>query len=192
VDRSFADLLAAHYRRLHDRVLVLIDDLGSQQLDWRAGPTDRSIADRIVDLTRSSCELQRRLSAGTSASDGLLGQRRRGLVADTPTRRDDRVARPAGAEESPSPLAPPEKEVLLDDARQTFAAMERLFAVALIDPDGPSVLPIGMSDALISHLTAAHQQLGQIACLHELQAYAVTPGPGRDAPADRRQTPDQH
>jgi hypothetical protein len=42
VDRSFVELLATHYRRLHDRVLILIDDLDENQLFWRAAPTSRN------------------------------------------------------------------------------------------------------------------------------------------------------
>ena len=44
VDRSFVELLASHSRRMHDWILVLIDDLGEQQLPWQALPTSRSIA----------------------------------------------------------------------------------------------------------------------------------------------------
>jgi hypothetical protein len=157
VDQSLIQLLASHYRRLHDRILVLIDDLGEQYLSWQPLPTGRSIAQNVADLTRSSQELQRSLAGVYSTPDGVSAP--------------PQQSPPAG-EHAVNAGHVPQKEELLEEVRRTFAAVEQLFPSPHPGTQaGPPLdaLPIEASDSLLDHFAWVHQRLGEIESLTALQ-----------------------
>ena len=183
MDRSFAQVLAVHYRRMHDRILVLIDDLSDEQLAWRPAPTGRSIAWNVEHLARSG----RRLGANApSMAPGPGRPGEPGQPAEATSKAwhgyDGAGDGVAGGEAYQA--AEPGKEGLLDAARQAFATVERLVADAAgarpptrarADRDVGGRASEEIGDALVEHLAHAYRHVGEMECLRGLQAVCGSP-----------------
>ncbi len=160
MDHSVADMLARHYRRLHDQILVLIDDHTDDQLAWHPAPAVRSIAWNIGHVVRCTRRLRESLpSMATVLADAPL-----------PAHRDTMAGTTARAH-------PPElgKEMLLEGARQAFADVERLITAVDASRRPAHQRADEIGEALVDHLAHAHRHLGQIELLRSLQGLGRVP-----------------
>ncbi len=183
-----ADLIAFGYRRTHERVLALVDDLSDEQLAWRHTAV-HSIAWNLWHLARWADHLQERIPHMTAELGRRLGMSRQvweaeGLAARwgfTPAALGHAETGMLMDDEAVLSLPFPAKEAQLEYARRAFALAER--AVEAIDDQqfrqpnateqaGPDTPTVG--SAVLTHLTHDNRHLGEIECLRGLQGLRGT------------------
>jgi hypothetical protein len=191
MDDSASGTVAYHYRRMHDRILSLVDDLTATQLAWRPLPAGHSINWTLWHLARRSDYLQASLPSINVTLAARLGPGRQiwdeeELAARWGVSLDALEGREVGrsiAGDVADGSAPPNDDRLLDYARRAFAAVER--AVGAVDDavfrsqcarESPQVPADAatVGDVILLHLVHHSQHVGEIACLRGLQGLRGT------------------
>lgn len=177
-------IIAFHYRRTHQRVLALIDNLSDEQVAWRPRAGGHSIGFNLWHLARWADHLQAIIPSMTPELKRRLGEGRElweveglaaawGLTAaslgyaETGMLMDDDAA---------TSLPLPGKAALLDYARRAFAAAQG--AVAVVDDQQfvqrQAIDPDTVGAAVLAYLTHDNRHLGEIESLRGLQGLRGT------------------
>lgn len=179
VERRYAAVVAAHYRRTHERVLKLVEDLSDEQLAWRLPSHPHSLGFNLWHLARWADQLQMMIPRMTHDLGHRLGQRsqlweteglatRWGLTGaelgyeGTGMLLDDTLA---------ATLPLPAKAELVEYARRAFDVAEE--AVAAVDDEQwlqvEQTNPQGVvGSAILTHLTHENRHLGEMEFLRGL------------------------
>jgi hypothetical protein len=181
--------LAFTYRRTHERVLKIVEDLSEEQFFHRAAARAHAIAFAVWHLARWADHLQAHLPAMNADIGLLLGERQEVWTEEGLAQRWGFTAGGLGYDDTgmllddadAATLPFPSKEDVLDYARRAFAAADE--AVSALDnrllagPNEPELRQltilnpdarVTVADAVLTHVTHDNRHLGEIECLRGL------------------------